>query len=158
MIVRERPSLLRLFFIWRGSVVPHVLPQIVFTTSFAVLITWGAQHFGHLFPDYSAAPFALLGLAFSIFLGFRNNACYDRWWEARKQWGALIVELRSLARETLVLENDEAGVALRRQLVRRSLAFAHALAARLRGRDALASLTLAWRSVAADLTTILEDR
>lgn len=27
-----------------------------------------------------------------------------------------------------------------------------------RGRDALASLTLAWRSVAADLTTILEDR
>lgn len=131
MIVRERPSLLRLFFIWRGSVVPHVLPQIVFTTSFAVLITWGAQHFGHLFPDYSAAPFALLGLAFSIFLGFRNSACYDRWWEARKQWGGLIVELRSLARESLVLEAEP-----RRLLVRRSLAFAHALAARLRGRDA----------------------
>ncbi len=131
MIVRQRPSLLRLFFIWRGSVVPHVLPQIVFTTSFAVLITWGAQHFGHLFPDYSAAPFALLGLAFSIFLGFRNSACYDRWWEARKQWGGLIVELRSLARESLVLEAEP-----RRLLVRRSLAFAHALAARLRGRDA----------------------
>ena len=138
MIVRKRPSLFQLFFIWRGSIVPHVLPQITFVASFAALITWAAQHYGSLFPDYSAAPFALLGLAFSIFLGFRNNACYDRWWEARKQWGTLIVELRSLARETLVLENDAAGVALRRRLVRRSLAFAHALAARLRGRDALA--------------------
>ncbi|HET7776250.1 MAG TPA: bestrophin family protein [Azospira sp.] len=142
MIVRQRPALFQLFFIWRGSIVPHVLPEIVFVASFAALITWAAQHYGNLFPDYSAAPFALLGLAFSIFLGFRNNACYDRWWEARKQWGSLIVELRSLARETLVLEGDGdgdgAGNALRRQVVRRGLAFAHALAARLRGRDALA--------------------
>ncbi|MGC4090784.1 MAG: bestrophin family protein [Polyangiaceae bacterium] len=136
MIVRQRPSLLQLFFIWRGSVVPHVLPQIIFTTSFAAFITWCAQHFGHLFPDYSAAPFALLGLAFSIFLGFRNNACYDRWWEARRQWGSLIVELRSLARETQVLEGPA-----RRRLVRRGLAFAHALAAHLRGRNAAAEAT-----------------
>lgn len=137
MIVRPRPSLLRLFFIWRGSIVPHVLPEIAFVASFAALITWASRHYGSLFPDYSAAPFALLGLAFSIFLGFRNNACYDRWWEARKQWGGLIVELRSLARETLVLEDGDRGNALRRQLVRRSLAFAHALAAGLRGKNAL---------------------
>jgi len=140
MIVRDRPSLFQLIYIWRGSIVPHVLPQIIFVASFAALITWAAQHYGNLFPDYSAAPFALLGLAFSIFLGFRNNACYDRWWEARKQWGSLIVELRSLARESLILEHDTAP-SLRPRLVRGGLAFAHALAARLRGRDALAEAT-----------------
>ncbi|MGB5831381.1 MAG: bestrophin family ion channel [Thiohalocapsa sp.] len=38
-------------------------------------------------PEFSLAPFTLLGVALSIFLGFRNNAAHVRWWEARKQWG-----------------------------------------------------------------------
>ncbi len=30
----------------------------------------------------------LLGFVLSILLVFRTNSAYDRWWEARKQWGA----------------------------------------------------------------------
>jgi putative membrane protein len=47
---------------------------------------------------WTVAPFTLLGVALSIFLGFRNSACYDRWWEARRQLGALVAESRSFAR------------------------------------------------------------
>jgi putative membrane protein len=93
-------------------------------------------------PQGSPAPLSLLAIALSIFLGFRNNACYDRWWEARKQWGALIFELRSLARDAVTLLDDggadvpTAGRLAARRLVLRNIAFAHALAGHLRGQDA----------------------
>ena len=33
--------------------------------------------------------------AISLFLGFRNNASYSRWWEARKQWGKQLITVRA---------------------------------------------------------------
>ena len=40
---------------------------------------------------------ALLGVALSVLLVFRNNAAYDRWWEGRKLWGQLVNESRTLS-------------------------------------------------------------
>lgn len=39
----------------------------------------------------------LLGFVMSILLVFRTNTAYDRWWEARKQWGSLTNISRMLA-------------------------------------------------------------
>jgi putative membrane protein len=39
----------------------------------------------------------LLGLALSLLLVFRTNTAYDRWWEGRKLWGALVNSSRNLA-------------------------------------------------------------
>ena len=75
----------------------------------------------------------MLGLALSIFLGFRNNACYERWWEGRKQWGQLTAETRNLTREFLAVLPDDS--ALRRRCVNRLVAFAHALRNQLRDGD-----------------------
>src|SRR5688500_14196981 len=44
-----------------------------------------------------------LSAALAIFLAFRNSAGYDRWWEARKQWGTLINSTRSFARQVVTL-------------------------------------------------------
>lgn len=41
--------------------------------------------------------FSLLGVILSLFLGFRTSTAYDRWWEARKQWGALVNHSRNMA-------------------------------------------------------------
>lgn len=41
--------------------------------------------------------FSLLGIVLSILLVFRTNTAYDRWWEGRKQWGALVNDCRNLA-------------------------------------------------------------
>jgi putative membrane protein len=41
--------------------------------------------------------FSLLGVILSIFLSFRTSTAYDRWWEARKQWGALVNNTRNMA-------------------------------------------------------------
>jgi ion channel-forming bestrophin family protein len=39
----------------------------------------------------------LLGFAISMLLVFRTNTAYDRWWEGRRQWGALVNNSRNLA-------------------------------------------------------------
>ena len=41
--------------------------------------------------------FSLLGVILSIFLSFRTSTAYDRWWEARKQWEALVNNTRNMA-------------------------------------------------------------
>lgn len=45
----------------------------------------------------NTSVFSLLGVMLSILLVFRTNSAYDRWWEARKQWGALVNNTRNLA-------------------------------------------------------------
>lgn len=133
MIVRSRPSLLQLFFIVRGSIIGRILPQIVVIFLLSMAIVAGHEERPAVFLSLSGAPFALLGIALSIFLGFRNNACYDRWWEARKDWGQLVFVARGFARQTLLLEAaGEDGKAARESLLRLTIAFSHALVGHLR--------------------------
>ena len=133
MIVRSQPSALGLLFIMRGSIVPMVLPRILAVVVVSAVVTM--IHYiapAHL-PDVTMQPFTLLGLALSIFLGFRNNACYERWWEGRKQLGQLLAEIRALLRDLMVALPDDPS--LRRRMAHRLVAFAHALGAQLRGLD-----------------------
>lgn len=46
-------------------------------------------------------PVLLVGTALAFYLGFKNNASYDRLWEARKIWGAIINNSRSFAAMTM---------------------------------------------------------
>src|ERR1700712_3967800 len=134
MIIRPRPSLLQLFFIVRGSVILRILPQMIVIFLLSVAIVWGHEARPGVFLSLNGAPFALLGIALSIFLGLRNNACYDRWWEARRDWGQLVHVSRGFARQTLLLEAEhgEEGRAKRRQLLKLTIAFAQSLVSHLR--------------------------
>jgi putative membrane protein len=130
MIVRPRPNALQLFFILRGSIVPDIIGQIAVAAICAALVVFAHRQWPNVLPVFEGAPFAVVGIALSIFLGFRNNACYDRWWEARKQWGEHIFLARNFVRQSLVLE--AADGATRRRLNRLVIAFTWALARHLR--------------------------
>jgi putative membrane protein len=39
----------------------------------------------------------LLGIVLGLFLVFRTNSAYDRWWEGRKLWGSMVNNTRNLA-------------------------------------------------------------
>lgn len=130
MIVRPRPSFIQLLFITRGSIVPEIIWHVVAMAAVAVVVVLAHQKWPHAVPSFGGAPFALVGIALSIFLGFRNNACYDRWWEARRQWGEMIAVARNLARQTLVLDGPDTGA--RRRLLHMQIAFARSLARSLR--------------------------
>ena len=131
MIVRRHPSPLSLIFILRGSIIRAIAVQLLVVLCAAACVT-GLYHIRPgLFSGIDLAPFTLLGLALSIFLGFRNNACYQRWWEARLQWGQLIAETRSFMRDLrAVLPQQDARMP---RLGRRLVGFAHALRCQLRG-------------------------
>ncbi|WP_223202928.1 bestrophin family protein [Stenotrophomonas sp. 169] len=89
MIIRPRPHGWQLLYILRGSIVPAVAPKVVAILLLAIGVAAVAD-LGDVpgIERVSSAPFALLGLVLSIFLGFRNSACYERWWEGRKPWAA----------------------------------------------------------------------
>lgn len=134
MIVRERPNGLRLFFIVRGAIAPRIKGPLAATILIAVLVT--AMH-GELFHQkitLTPIPFSLIGLALAIFLGFRNSASYDRYWEGRQLWGDLIVHSRTIARQLQAYSG--ASLERRRWLGRRLTAYAYLLAHHLRGTDA----------------------
>lgn len=40
---------------------------------------------------------SLLGIVLGLFLVFRTNSAYDRWWEGRKLWGSMVNNTRNLA-------------------------------------------------------------
>jgi putative membrane protein len=131
VIVRPRPSAFGLLFILRGSILPTILPQVLAIVVLSEGVVWLHTVAPQRLQDVTAAPFTLLGLALSIFLGFRNNACYQRWWEARQRWGALLAEARGLARDIVTVLPDDP--VLRRRCAHRVVAFAHALCGQLRG-------------------------
>ncbi|MES2847165.1 MAG: bestrophin family protein [Pseudomonadota bacterium] len=121
MIIRDKPGFLDLAFAVRGSILPLIAPKLLFLMGFAALMVVVDRR-THVLPHVDGAAFTVFGIALSLFLGFRNNAAYDRWWEARKLWGGLLADLRALAREVAVFVPDDA---LRHATLRNALAFLH---------------------------------
>lgn len=146
MIVRERPRGLQLLYILRGSVLPHIAWELATCTAVAVLVTVTHGFVYQWKITLTTVPFTLIGLALAIFLGFRNNAAYDRYWEARKLWAELVHRSRSFARgvQTLLHFDQPAGPGdrddPRHRMVMRCIAFASALRHQLRGSDAGADM------------------
>lgn len=81
---------------------------------------------------------AILGTALAIILGFKNSSAYERWWEARKIWGGIVNESRTLTRQVLTIvdpKNIPPGLwADSVQVVKRQLGWINALKLQLRGK------------------------
>ncbi len=133
MIVRPRPSIFKLFFVMRGSIVPRILPHMIGFALYAAAVVAAVTALSLDMSDFSIAVFGLVGITLSIYLGFRNSAAYDRWWEARKLWGQLVYDIRNLARAATALLDDRAA---HRPLLMEALAFCHLLRGQLRKVDA----------------------
>jgi len=140
MIVRDRPNGLRLFLTMRGSVLPSIWKSLAITTLLAVFVTLSHGRLWDHKIQLTVVPFTLMGLPLAIFLGFRNNSAYDRYWEGRKLWGELVLRSRNFARQCLSLidEGDAAGLdaaTVRERMIRRAIAYAHSLRHQLRKSD-----------------------
>ena len=135
MIIRKKQNWFLMLFVWRGSVLPEILPRLValFLISCTVVFFQG-KLFQYKIP-LNTTPFTFIGLALAIFLGFCNNASYDRFWEARKLWGGLLIDARSLARQALTLNKQEADPEHVYSFVQLLIAFTYALKHQLRSTD-----------------------
>ena len=68
-------------------------------------------------------PISVIGIAVAFFLGFKNNSSYDRTWEARKIWGAIVNDSRTFATGILSLPSKDLPYETKRQLIHRHLAW-----------------------------------
>jgi putative membrane protein len=142
MIVPDkRMSWYRLLFEYRGSAMSRIRGRLFSVFIVACSVTYAAEELS-LTTDLTVTPFTLIGLALGVFLGFRNNASYDRYWEGRRLWGRVVNGARSFAR--LALHSLEVDAVpgkspspsdvrgLQRDAIYRVVAFAHALRMHLR--------------------------
>lgn len=94
-----------------------------------------------------ALPFsvaAILGSALAIFIAFRNNSSYSRWWEARTLWGGIINSSRVLARLLITFTDSHAHQSnydrlrsekFKKEMVYQTIAWVHALRLHLRKQE-----------------------
>ncbi len=138
MIVRNRPHWFLLLFVWKGSILGRILPQLLLTTGFAVLVALAHHYTPTWMLSLTPVPFTLLGIALAIFLGFRNSVSYDRYWEARKLWGSVLNDTRTLTRQ--ISSFSAADAETRNKFVYGLIAFVYALRDQLRGNSSEAGL------------------
>nr|WP_183558044.1 bestrophin family ion channel [Mucilaginibacter sp. SP1R1]MBB6148214.1 putative membrane protein [Mucilaginibacter sp. SP1R1] len=87
---------------------------------------------------------AILGTIISLLLAFRSNQAYDRWWEARILWGAIVNDSRTFTRQILTFvdssyDGDEKW-ALKERIVKRQIAWCYSLSRHLRRQNSKQNL------------------
>ncbi|KWN98445.1 bestrophin family protein [Burkholderia ubonensis] len=141
MIVRPRQNWLQMLFVWNGSVLQSIIPQLVFMAIVSTLAVFtNGRIFGEKIP-LNTAPFTLFGLALAIFLAFRNNASFERFKEARHLWGDVLIASRTLTSQMRRYLPDHVDHALRNQTIDLLIAFVYALKHQLRRTDPADDLT-----------------
>jgi putative membrane protein len=78
------------------TMMPVLITVGIFTLIVCVLILevlgFNRTHFQN-----TTVLHSLLGIVLGLFLVFRTNSAYDRWWEGRKLWGSMVNSTRNYA-------------------------------------------------------------
>lgn len=121
----------------------YVLGKIKVELSLVIAYTIGFEVIHHFYHAMSinipiAVP-TIIGTIISLLLAFKSNQAYDRWWEARTVWGAIVNDSRTLLRQIIAFYKDpdfsvEAND-FKERYAKRQAAWCYALAQALRGKD-----------------------
>lgn len=103
--------------------------------SIAIAVLYNTYHITRI--TIPIAIPTILGTVISLLLGFRSNQAYDRWWEARHIWGAIVNDSRTLGRQVMNYTHDSlennAIMSFQDRMIRRQIAWTYSLAKHLRG-------------------------
>ena len=123
----------------------YVLGKIKLELTLVLTYTILFEVFHHYFVNVSVdVPIAIptmIGTIISLLLAFKSNQAYDRWWEARIVWGAIVNESRTLVRQLLTFYKDpefsvEANE-FKENFTKRQIAWCYSLGQALRNKDAI---------------------
>ncbi|UOG74642.1 hypothetical protein MTX78_21305 [Hymenobacter tibetensis] len=140
----------------------YIIKQIRFDIARVFLVSVFFQMLKYYFSSYlPPIPVQLptiLGSAISLILAFKINQSYDRWWEARKVWGAIVNDSRSLLIQAKgFMEEDrlisETPQEVLKRIGYRQIAWCYSLGQSLRGLDPVANLQ---QYISAEELTYLE--
>lgn len=123
--------------------VKYILNTIKFDMLYVLIISlvvyFLTLRIGRVFPEISLVIPTFIGTSISILLSFKLNHSYERWWEARKIWGAIVNDSRSLVLQLqgMVAEGNEAVV---KKMAHRQIGWCYCLGQSLRNSDPVANL------------------
>jgi putative membrane protein len=93
------------FSIWR--LLKGIWVGVLAVTGYAAFVFYLYQYQNWHFLVFPISIVSIVGTALSLLLGFRTNSAYDRWWEARKVWGAIVNDSRTLIRQSIAFIHTE---------------------------------------------------
>lgn len=102
-----------IFHTYSRHVMRTLTPAILFMGALALVVCYLVLDVFHLHEkDFhsTTAMHSLLGIVLGLFLVFRTNSAYDRWWEGRKLWGLLVNNTRNLAHKLNAFLGQEDAV------------------------------------------------
>ncbi|MEO8760726.1 MAG: bestrophin family ion channel, partial [Bacteroidia bacterium] len=113
--------------------------DVVYIVGVSLLINSIILYNSHLLPEIPVAIPAFLGTAISLLLSFKLNQAYDRWWEARKIWGEIVNDSRTLVVQlkSFLKPTNQAAI---KQITFRQIAWCYALTQQLRKQKALGEI------------------
>ena len=130
MINYDNKGVGSVFALKKADTFRALFPLILFISAYTAAIVYIERHMLELPENSPIKNFGvlhtLLGFAISMLLVFRTNTAYDRWWEGRKLWGALVNGSRNLAikMNSFLPQNDEKNRSFFAKIIP---LFAHAL-------------------------------
>lgn len=125
-------------------IIGKIRTELMLVSGYAlcVAVLYKVFNFTHL-----AIPLGIpmiMGTVISLLLAFRSNQAYDRWWEARTIWGAIVNESRSLARQINCFassaEHEEPVHFFKTRFIKRQISWCYSLSRTLRGQESLAGV------------------
>ncbi len=125
-------------------VIGKIKLELIIITLYAVVVALACRIFS--LQDISV-PFSvpmIMGTVISLLLAFKSNQAYDRWWEARTIWGAIVNDSRTLARQLKTISTEaypgDELFYFKQRFIKRQIAWCYGLSRSLRGQDATAGL------------------
>lgn len=122
-------------------IVGKIKIELILVTIYAGIITFAYHRFNILGWSVPLSIPMIMGTVISLLLAFKSNQAYDRWWEARTIWGAIVNDSRTFARQvnTFIVDqfaNNEVPNSemyfFKEKLIKRQIAWCHALSKHLR--------------------------
>lgn len=98
-----------IFAIHKSDTMRIMWKELIYIGLFTLLIAFIEIRY---FPNSSVLSnlisiYSIVGFVISLLLVFRTNTAYDRWWEGRKKWGAMVNDSRNLAIKINAMVKDE---------------------------------------------------
>ncbi|PSL30285.1 bestrophin family protein [Dyadobacter jiangsuensis] len=122
-----------------GYIFGKIKYEILFVTIYGIAIEVIYQNFHITNISIPMTVHSVLGTIISLLLAFRSNQAYDRWWEARIVWGAIVNDSRTFARQILSLMEDPLDPdridGFKKRMIKRQIAWCYALGKGLRRDD-----------------------
>ncbi len=113
--------------------------DLVYVLIVSLLVLFITELYRDLLPDMPLTIPAFIGTGISILLSFKLSQSYDRWWEARKVWGAIVNDSRTLVVQLhhLTPKGNDAQI---KKIAFRQIAWCYALGQSLRGLNPIENL------------------